>query len=512
MRFSSTETGEEIVGPAGAPPPSSSPNKRRSCRRLPRRASSLHRVSGRSLSGIVASTIAPGGEAARSGESQLYGSGAERASGRAVDLEWSNDTPSARGLTPELEIAHPVPGGAAQERADVDALVRTRTAADAIRKLADRARATTNRREFLAFYGLRGEGVGRHPGVAGDQDPLSGLPAEPRALLSHGGAVSGRGDILRRIRPRLPARLQGVRPLGDDLEERSRVLRERRTSAASPDDRSSEHRPTSSSPFLETSEADRAPRRRGQMGRHRRRSPYGHAGVLRPASASRAREALAIRSRGAPLRGPTGPTRRATSAIAHALRRSPAAAGRKTELDLDETIDSVQNDGEIELVFAQRGGTEVRLLILHRRGNMEPYFEPVSQLLTALHEEAGYVPSSRICHNCYTISLQELAHVATRAARRCLLLPRRALKVRSSATPHHPGEPARADGAIEPRGPRPPPALWCTAREQFDGRRINPEQAEDGKTADGRHRPPSLPDVHLDLEARHAARRDRRRV
>jgi hypothetical protein len=63
--------------------------------------------------------------------------------------------------------------------------------------------------------------------------------------------------------------------------------------------------------------------------------------------------------------------------------------GEATELDLDETVDETcRNAGEIELVFRPPRRNNVRLLLLMDvGGTMEPYFEPVSQLLSALHDE-----------------------------------------------------------------------------------------------------------------------------
>ena len=65
--------------------------------------------------------------------------------------------------------------------------------------------------------------------------------------------------------------------------------------------------------------------------------------------------------------------------------------GEETELDLDETIDETcKNAGEIEFVFRPPRRNNVRLLLLMDvGGTMDPYFEPVSRLLTALHEERG---------------------------------------------------------------------------------------------------------------------------
>jgi len=71
--------------------------------------------------------------------------------------------------------------------------------------------------------------------------------------------------------------------------------------------------------------------------------------------------------------------------------RQLTRTGTATELDLDETIDETcKNAGEIELVFRAPRRNDVRLLLLMDvGGTMEPYVEPVSQLLTALHEYHG---------------------------------------------------------------------------------------------------------------------------
>jgi uncharacterized protein with von Willebrand factor type A (vWA) domain len=71
--------------------------------------------------------------------------------------------------------------------------------------------------------------------------------------------------------------------------------------------------------------------------------------------------------------------------------RQLTRSGDLTELDLDETIDETcRNAGEIEMVFRAPRRNDVRvLLLMDVGGTMDPYFEPVSQLLTALHEERG---------------------------------------------------------------------------------------------------------------------------
>jgi uncharacterized protein len=71
--------------------------------------------------------------------------------------------------------------------------------------------------------------------------------------------------------------------------------------------------------------------------------------------------------------------------------RQLTRSGLETELDLDETIDETcRNAGEIELVYRAPRRNDVRvLLLMDVGGTMDPYFEPVSQLLSALHEERG---------------------------------------------------------------------------------------------------------------------------
>src|SRR5262245_7360407 len=71
--------------------------------------------------------------------------------------------------------------------------------------------------------------------------------------------------------------------------------------------------------------------------------------------------------------------------------RQLTRSGAQTELDLDQTVDETcRNAGEIELVFRAPRRNDVRLvLLMDVGGTMDPYFDPVSQLLTALHEERG---------------------------------------------------------------------------------------------------------------------------
>ena len=71
--------------------------------------------------------------------------------------------------------------------------------------------------------------------------------------------------------------------------------------------------------------------------------------------------------------------------------RSLTREGLASELDLDETIEETcRNAGEIEFVFRPPEKNNVRLLLLMDvGGTMDPFFEPVSRLITALHEERG---------------------------------------------------------------------------------------------------------------------------
>lgn len=65
--------------------------------------------------------------------------------------------------------------------------------------------------------------------------------------------------------------------------------------------------------------------------------------------------------------------------------------GNPEELDLDETIDETcRQGGEIDLVFRPEKRNNIRLLLLMDvGGSMDPFFRPVSRLLTAMFEERG---------------------------------------------------------------------------------------------------------------------------
>lgn len=73
------------------------------------------------------------------------------------------------------------------------------------------------------------------------------------------------------------------------------------------------------------------------------------------------------------------------------------------ELDIDATVDKTCREaGEIELVFRPKRKNDVRLLLLMDvGGTMDPFFEPVSRLLSALYEERGLRAfKAYYFHNC----------------------------------------------------------------------------------------------------------------
>ena len=138
------------------------------------------------------------------------------------------------------------------------------------------------------------------------------------------------------------------------------------------------------------------------------RSPFGHSGQhptgIRVGGQSRSRSAMkgAEERRFKNYRTDLTLDVRQMRVALRRLRRL-VRQGDASELDLDETIDETcRNAGEIEFVFRPPRRNNVRLLLLMDvGGTMEPYYEPVSQLLTALHEERGLREfESYYFHNC----------------------------------------------------------------------------------------------------------------
>jgi uncharacterized protein with von Willebrand factor type A (vWA) domain len=140
--------------------------------------------------------------------------------------------------------------------------------------------------------------------------------------------------------------------------------------------------------------------------------------------------------------------------------------GLATELDLDETIDETcRNAGEIEMVFRAPRKNDVRLLLLMDvGGTMDPYFEPVSQLLTALHEERGLRDfQAYYFHNCIydhlfkTARLYRSDTIATADILRRLDGRWKVVVVGDAAM--HPAELLQPFGNIDPRREAPTPGI-----------------------------------------------------
>lgn len=138
--------------------------------------------------------------------------------------------------------------------------------------------------------------------------------------------------------------------------------------------------------------------------------------------------------------------------------RQLTRAGQATELDLDETVDETcRNAGEIEIVFRPPRKNDVRLLLLMDvGGTMDPYYEPVSRLLTALHEERGLRDfKAYYFHNCIYDHVYTRARLSRLDAHPTADLLRRlderwkVLIVGDGAM--HPNELLRPHGGIDPR-------------------------------------------------------------
>ncbi len=129
------------------------------------------------------------------------------------------------------------------------------------------------------------------------------------------------------------------------------------------------------------------------------------------------------------------------------------------------------------MVFRAPRRNDVRLLLLMDvGGTMDPYFEPVSQLLTALHEERGLRDfQPYYFHNCV------YDHVYTKArmtARRRGADRRRAAQSRRAAgrcvivgdAAMHPAELLEPYGNIDPRSTSPTPGIAWLHRiaDHFD--------------------------------------------
>ena len=124
------------------------------------------------------------------------------------------------------------------------------------------------------------------------------------------------------------------------------------------------------------------------------KSPYGHGGQhptgIRVGGPGRSRSAMKVAEERRFREYRTDLTLD-TRSLEVSLRRLRQLTrdGAPTELDLDQTIDrTCRNAGEIDLVFRAPRRNNVRLLLLMDvGGTMDPFYEPVSRLLTTLHED-----------------------------------------------------------------------------------------------------------------------------
>ena len=169
--------------------------------------------------------------------------------------------------------------------------------------------------------------------------------------------------------------------------------------------------------------------------------------------------------------------------------RQLVRTGALSELDLDETIDETcKNAGEIELVFRAPRRNDVRLLLLMDiGGTMDPFYEPVSQLLTALHEERGLRDfEAYYFHNCvYDHVYRDGRLLRAQAVATGDLLHRlddrwKLVVVGDAAM--HPAELLEPNGSIDPRRQSQTPGIHWLQRlaTHFDRSVwVNPEPPEE---------------------------------
>ena len=240
------------------------------------------------------------------------------------------------------------------------------------------------------------------------------------------------------------------------------------------------------------------------------KSPYGHGGQhpsgIRVGGPSKSRSAMKVaeerrfRDYRTDLTLDLRQMRVALRRMRQLTRRGP-----QVELDLDETIDETcKNAGEIELVFRAPRRNDVRLLLLMDvGGTMDPHFEPVSQLLTALHEERGLRDfQSYYFHNCvydhvYSAArMLRMDEVPTGDVLRRLDERWKVAIVGDAAM--HPSELMEPNGNVDPRRTAPTTGIAWLHRiaTHFDRAVwINPEPPGVGLHADDARRPPPVPDV-----------------
>ena len=163
--------------------------------------------------------------------------------------------------------------------------------------------------------------------------------------------------------------------------------------------------------------------------------------------------------------------------------------GEATELDLDRTVDETcRNAGEIEIVFRPPRRNDVRvLLLMDVGGTMEPYYEPVSQLLSTLHDGHNLREvESYYFHNCIydhvfkSARLARAESVPTGDLLRRLGPHWKVILIGDAAM--HPADLMDPHGAIDPRHAVPTPGIvWLQRIAQHFDRAvwINPEDGDD---------------------------------
>jgi len=201
------------------------------------------------------------------------------------------------------------------------------------------------------------------------------------------------------------------------------------------------------------------------------RSPFGHAGQhptgIRVGGPGKRRSAMKVAEERRFEDYRTDRTLDIRS-LRVALRRlrQLTRTGSASELDLDETVDETcRNAGEIELVFRPPRRNDVRLLLLMDvGGTMDPYYEPVSRLLTALHEERGLRDfEAWYFHNCVYDHVYTGARLTKAEARPTADLLRRLdsrwkVAIVGDAA-MHPTELLEPFGGIDPRTTTPTPGV-----------------------------------------------------
>jgi uncharacterized protein with von Willebrand factor type A (vWA) domain len=224
------------------------------------------------------------------------------------------------------------------------------------------------------------------------------------------------------------------------------------------------------------------------------RSPYGHGGEhptgIRVGGPSKNRSAMKVAEerRFEDYRTDGTLDIRQTRVALRRLRQL-TRTGPRSELDIDETVDETcKNAGEIELVFRAERRNDLRLLLLMDvGGTMDPFFDPVSKLLTALHQERGMRAfEAYYFHNCIYDELGRNARLLRREAVPTGDLLKRldsswkVLIVGDAAM--HPAELLEPNGNIDPRRHAPTRGIdWLhRIRDHFERVAwLNPEPPEE---------------------------------